>query len=326
MLLPVSGVLAFSVENVDFCDSSGGSFRASLPDCTLMDSAERDRKAPVSGHFGLFSTSLGSQAYLSKNTGWQNCSSSDHATSNRSGMLDKENQYVVLNQAHGSVYSGALFAGAVRRPALRSFRNRELGLGSREIGFHGGTSHTFTDVQGTKGQNLGTTLDLLRHDAGLAFGVYYRVRTIDWFGLSLGLDFASLSGKNRDNLSALYNYSFSNLLFEINARIIFFAPLPSITVFDLYGFSGFSIFTNFLSLKDQTGSKVEPDEFRMLQLALPFGIGISRRIGTRFVAGYELGYRHTAFNMLDGVSPRDTRNDAYLFNTLRFGFVLNPPR
>ncbi|HSV75451.1 MAG TPA: DUF6089 family protein [Bacteroidales bacterium] len=323
---PAFVTLAFTSKNYYLSDPIGCICGSSMTVVEHRNEGELSPFGTITTGFGTAISDLETISYLTYNSIEPKSLAPVAFSDNRIRKTGTENYGMVWDQNMGSIQDDVFFSGAIRRPPQRSLRNQILGLGGREIGFNAGTSHAFTDIQGTKGQNIGNTFDLFLQDPGLALGVYYRVRMVDWFGLSIGVDFATLSGKNTDNLSALYNFSFSNYLLEFNSRIIFFAPLPSITVFDLYGFAGFAMFANFLTLKNQTGSKVEPDEFRLIQFAIPLGIGISRRIGNRFVAGYEIGYRHTAFNMLDGISPRDTRNDAYLFNTLRFGFILNPAR
>jgi|GEM_PF-1563764 hypothetical protein len=317
---------AFTSKNFLLCDPAGCFCQSTLPVFELRNEGELSPREAGTSVFGTIFSDLEPIRHPTVNSFESTLHEPIGVSDNSIRKTGTEISGMVWDQNIASTQDDYFFSGAIRRQPQRSLRNQVMGLGGREIGFNAGTSHAFTDIQGTKGKNIGNTFDLFLQGPGLAFGVYYRLRMVDWFGLSIGVDFATLSGKNTDNLSAIYNFSYSNYLLEFNSRIIFFAPLPSMTVFDLYGFSGFAMFANFLTLKNQTGSKVEPDEFRPLQFAIPLGIGISRRIGNRFVAGYEIGYRHTAFNMLDGISPRDTRNDAYLFSTLRFGFILNPAR
>lgn len=224
--------------------------------------------------------------------------------------------------------SNNLQASGQGKPPLRmSHRDRYFGLGSRELGLNIGTVHAFTDLQGTKGLPFGESLNFQIKNPGIALGLYSRLRMVDWFGLSLGIDFARISGEDNGSMEEYEGYSFENNLLEFNARIAFYAPISSKNVFDIYGFAGLALFNNSLSLMNAEGVPVEPrGEFRNLQPALPFGIGFSWMAGYRVVVGFEAGYRYSAFNYLDGIAPVNTRYDSYLFTNFKIGYILNPPR
>lgn len=206
-----------------------------------------------------------------------------------------------------------------------SHRDRYFGVGSREFGFNLGTAHGFTDLQGSKGLGFGESLQFQVKNPGFTFGVYSKLRMVDWFGLSLGLDYGRINGEEDGTLEAFEGYSFENNLLEFNARLAFFAPLPSVNVFDIYAFAGLALFSNNLNLYDPEGFPVDTEgNFSKIQPAIPFGIGLSGLVGSRVVIGYELGYRYTSFNYLDGVAPFDSRYDGYLFSNIKIGFILKP--
>ena len=217
--------------------------------------------------------------------------------------------------------------GRGRPPLNQSERDQYFGVGGREIGFNFGTAHSFSDLQGNKAFRFSESVKYQLRNPGITMGVYSRIRMVEWFGLSLGFDLARLSGTANSNLAEFEGFSFENNLVEFNARIAFFAPLASRNIFDLYGFAGFALFVNNIILRNADGIETPVSgDFKVLQPALPFGVGLSWVVGHRMVLGYELGYRYTSFNLLDGVAPADTRYDAYLFNTLRIGFILKPNR
>lgn len=217
--------------------------------------------------------------------------------------------------------------GGGRLPLRMSERDRYFGVGSREMGFNLGTAHSFTDIQGSKGLGFGESVNFQVSNPGITIGVYSKFRMVEWFGLSIGFDYARLSGEDQNDLNNYEGYSFENNMIEFNARVAFYAPLATKNEFDIYAFAGLGLFSNNISLKNADGLEVNPSsEFSNLQPAIPFGVGLSWLVGHRMVIGYEMGYRYTAFNMLDGVAPPDTRYDAYLFNTLRIGFILKPRR
>lgn len=217
--------------------------------------------------------------------------------------------------------------GQGRQPLRMSERDRYFGVGSRELGFSVGTAHSFTDLQGSKGLGLGESINFQVNNPGLTVGVYSKFRMVDWFGLSLGLDYARLTGTDDNSLSGFEGYSFENNLVEFNARIAFYAPLATKNSFDIYAFAGLGLFANNLKLLNADGIEEQPiGEFKVLQPAIPFGVGLSWLVGYRTVVGYEFGYRYTAFNLLDGVEPTNTRYDGYLFNAIRIGFIMKPRR
>ncbi len=217
-----------------------------------------------------------------------------------------------------------------RSLSLSRKRGRGL-LNIFEIGILGGTSHSFSDVHRNKYLGLGGTMSSITKDAGTAGGIYFSYRHVDHFGLSVGLTTINISGTavsedaggiNEDDLVA--GFAFKNQIIEANGRLLFYAPIPSQRVFDLFAFVGLSIYYNFLELRDQNQLVTSPtEEFNKLQLALPFGIGASFRVGKSMSVGFESGYRYTPFNYLDGISPPDTRYDAFLLNQVKLGFFLN---
>ncbi|MEE4175876.1 MAG: DUF6089 family protein [Bacteroides sp.] len=212
------------------------------------------------------------------------------------------------------------------KPSLRmSHRDRYFGVGSREFGFNIGTAHGFTDLQGSKGLGFGESLQFQVKNPGFTLGLYTKLRMVDWFGLSLGFDYGRVSGEGDNTLGPYEGYSFENNLVEFNARLAFYAPLASVNIFDIYAFAGLALFSNNLNLYDPEGFTVDTEgSFSKLQPAIPFGIGLSGLVGSRVVIGYELGYRYTSFNYLDGIAPVDTRYDGYLFNNIKIGFILKP--
>jgi opacity protein-like surface antigen len=214
------------------------------------------------------------------------------------------------------------------RASLRpTDRQRYFGVGGRELGFNIGTAHSFNDIQASKGLGFTESVNHIVNYPGLSLGVYYRFRMVEWFGLNLGFDYGRLSGENFNSLSGFEGYSFTNDIFEFNSRIAFYAPLSSRNEFDIYGFAGLALFHNNPKLSDSEGNPVNVSlEYSKIQPAIPFGVGFSWRVNHQLVIGYELGYRYTAFNLLDGAEPLDTRYDAYMFNNLRVGFILKPRR
>ncbi|GEM_PF-1668052 len=212
-----------------------------------------------------------------------------------------------------------------REPLGPSLREEYYGVGSREIGISLGTAHSFVDLTGTKSMGFGDNLDYQFSNIDLAAGLFARFRVNNWFGLNVGLDYARFSGEDTEGL--LENHAFhrfENDVFEASGKMEFFIPMRSATIFDIYGFGGISLFYTNPDLFDQTGTSVAVEaSYSQIQPAIPFGIGISGLVGNRVKIGYELGYRYTVLNSLDGVEIPDTRYDSYLFNALKVSLLLS---
>ncbi len=221
--------------------------------------------------------------------------------------------------------------GDNHRP-LRLSRKKGWGyLGAFKIGITAGTSHSFSDIHRNKYLGYGETISSLWKNAGLNGGIYFNYRHVNHFGLGAGLNLIHISGTahSEDNSSIpaddiVAGFAFENQILEFNGRLMFYVPLATQRIFDIYAFVGLSLYYNFLELRDQNQLVTFPTEdYDKLQMALPLGVGFSFKVGRRFSFGFESGYRYTPFNYLDGISPPDTKYDAFLLNQVKFGFFLN---
>ncbi len=215
--------------------------------------------------------------------------------------------------------------GQRQEPLGTSLREDYYGVGSREIGISFGTAHSFVDLTGTKTMGFGDNLEYQFQNIDFTAGIFGRYRVNNWFGLNVGLDYARFTGENTDGaIEDLSPYRFENDVFEVSGKMEFFIPMRTATVFDIYAFGGISLFYTNPSLFDQDGTSVAVEaSYSQMQPAIPFGIGVSGLVGNRIKIGYELGYRYTVLNSLDGLELPDTRYDSYLFNALKVGFLLS---
>jgi len=204
-------------------------------------------------------------------------------------------------------------------------------LGIFEFGVKGGISQSFTDIQRNKNLGFFEAVKGVFENTGYNAGVYINYRHVNHFGIGAGLNVIGISGlalsPNNEQIGAddvVAGFYFENQIFEFNGRLMFYAPIPTQRVFDVYAFFGLSVFYNILELRDQNQLVRPPTEdFSKLQMALPFGVGVSLRVGRIGSIGFESGYRYTPFNFLDGKSPPDTRYDAFLLNQVKLGIFLN---
>jgi hypothetical protein len=219
-----------------------------------------------------------------------------------------------------------------RHSPIRIFRKRgDRKLGIFEFGIMGGTSHSFSDIQRNKGLGIIESITGLFENTGYSAGLYVNYRHVDHFGLGAGVNVIGLSGygfaENIGFINAgdvVSGFSFENQIYEANGRLMFYAPISSQRVFDLYAFFGLSVFYNMLELRDQNQLVTFPtEEYNKVQMALPFGVGFSVRIAKSFTVGLESGYRYTPFNYLDGVNIPDSRYDAFFLNQFKVGFFFN---
>ena len=229
-----------------------------------------------------------------------------------------------------------------RSPFRPSDRDRFYGMGVWELGVNAGLAHAFTDVSGKIGQeNFPDMGDFILDNASYSFGFFTRNKINEWFGLAFGADMARLAGSNALGYRYVYQatdgppfesmvYSFRNQIAEVSAKMELYTPPLGRQGLQLYGFAGFGAFYTNPMMFDQNGLRVDlqsttsgPTGNRPsgISLALPVGGGITMVTGNYLRIGYEIGYRYTGNNAIDGAFVPETPYDAYLFNTIRIGYV-----
>lgn len=205
-----------------------------------------------------------------------------------------------------------------------SYRDRYFGQSKREVGLNIGTAHAFTDLTGTKNVPLPEALNYQVQNPDLTLGVFARFRIVEWFGLSVALDYARFSGKDQTGEYDEYiDFTFENHVVELGGKVEFFAPMNFGSPFDIYGFSGLSILYNDPKIFDDSEMETNPiQSMNLFQPAIPLGVGFNVRLTPRVKLGYELGYRHLVFNFLEGVFIPDAGYDSYLYGQVKLSYGL----
>ncbi|MFO7977476.1 MAG: hypothetical protein R6U64_02340, partial [Bacteroidales bacterium] len=216
------------------------------------------------------------------------------------------------------------FRNEPRAPVGPSYRDKYFGQSKREVGLNVGTAHAFTDLTGTKNVPLPEALNYQVQNPDITLGVFARFRIVEWFGLSVALDYAKFSGMDQTGEYDDYiNHTFKNQVFELGGKIEFFAPMNFGSPFDVYGFSGLSMLYNDPKVYDAGGLETNPLQSpNIFQPAIPLGIGFNVRLSPRVKLGYELGYRHLIYNYLEGVFIPGTGYDSYFFNQVKVSYGL----
>jgi len=233
-------------------------------------------------------------------------------------------------ESHSSRSSGASASSNNRstrnqaKPPLHtSLRDQYYALGYWEVGLSFGTAHNITDVAQNKGLTLNEFTDYHANNFNFNLGFFTRYVMSEWFALSLGMDYANLTGQAslRENMPENSPYSFTNDIFEFYAKTELFLPALSRSPFDLYGFVGIGLFFSDARVFDIRGRIVELDvDYSQVQPVIPVGIGFSYKLPNGLRIGYEFGWRNTIFHYLDGVKMTRDNYDNYFFNSLKISY------
>jgi hypothetical protein len=208
-------------------------------------------------------------------------------------------------------------------PLQTSLRDQYYATGIWEVGFSLGTAHTITDISGNKGLELNEFADYHTNNYNLKLGFFTRYIMNEWFALSLGMDYANLSGQVPfgENIPENLPFRFTNDIFEFYAKTELMLPLLARSPFDLYGFVGIGLFFSDARVFDVRDRIVESDvDYSQVQPVIPMGMGFSYKLPNGLRLGYEFGWRNTIFHYLDGVRMTPDNYDNYFFNSLKISY------
>lgn len=198
-----------------------------------------------------------------------------------------------------------------------------------EFGINLGSGNSLTDIGGTKEKAQPLFLDVQFSKTTLSPGFFLRYRIKPYFAVSGGFDYIKLSGD--DKLSPVgsgrYNRgkSFKNNVFELNAKTEFYAaPFTNNSPLDFYAFVGIGgIFHNPKLNDDKIDiyDSVNVD-YSKLQPIIPIGLGFKFKFDY-FIIGYEVGWRKTYTDYLDGFTrPFSKGNDSYFVNSIKLSWYM----
>jgi hypothetical protein len=233
-------------------------------------------------------------------------------------------------QSYSSRSSGASASSsnqAVRNqpkpPLHTSLRDQYYALGVWEIGLSVGTAHPITDIAENKGLGFNEFADYHTNNFNFKLGFFTRYIMNEWFALSLGMDYANLSGQVPfgENLPENVPFRFTNDIFEFYAKTELMLPALSRSPFDLYGFVGIGLFFSDARVFDNRDRIVESEvDYSQVQPVIPMGLGFSYTLPNGLRLGYEFGWRNTIFHYLDGVKRTRDNYDNYFFNSLKISY------
>jgi hypothetical protein len=206
-------------------------------------------------------------------------------------------------------------------------------VNSWAFGFGVGPSNSLTDIGGAD-ESRPFFLDMQLAHTRLNYSLFGRYKFTNhwtasgWFTMG-NLSASDVNSKSR--IKANRGFSFSNRLFELSLRPEYNFPYKIIrkkytgylTTFDYYLFSGLNLFyhnPNFTS--SQPVSDEYTTGYKKVQLAIPFGAGCYFSFPNRMKLGFDLGFRKSFFDHLDGITrPGSKASDYYMFSTINLSYT-----
>lgn len=203
-----------------------------------------------------------------------------------------------------------------------------------------GVANSMTDIAPSEPNTQPSVTEFYSRAFSPAIMVHTRYRFNRAFSLKSNLGVSMLRGNDRwsENLDVVNRgKSFSNNIFESSFLAELYMPKPKRRVkadfgkgrMDLFLFAGLSLFYNSPEVKgpiidDFDESLMNADFlYNNLQLGIPLGAGIQWTLANKWVLGFDLNFRYTFFDYLDGLTrPYSTRNDFYFSTNFNLGYIL----
>lgn len=200
-----------------------------------------------------------------------------------------------------------------------------------DVGISIGTAHSLADIGGTRDASRILFLDAQWKATGLHYGAFARYRFSDIFALNAGFNYGHIGGADSlsPETSSRYNRAryFDNDIYEIALKTEFYLPKRVLNIpIDLYVYTGIIAFYHNPSLSHNVFGPIEiEDDFNLLQPAIPFGFGFHYTTESNFKIGFNVGWRKTFTDHLDGEAPRaGPAKDWYFFNAINLGYYFSP--
>ena len=222
--------------------------------------------------------------------------------------------------------------GGTRRPLTPSRRMLAMRQMGWEIGGNLGTSHSLTDVSGSSVDQRPSFLNTQWSTTSLNIGAFGRYRFHEYFAGKASLNYGRVHGADSLAEGRSRNFYFDNNIIELAAVFEVFVPVGSPNFpFDFYGFFGLAGFYHNpnLTVPDPPPHDFYEDEmtFSNFQPAIPMGVGFSYQLTRDWKIGYEVGWRKTFFDFLDGFTrPWSRGSDSYYFATVKVSYQLPQSR
>ncbi len=213
--------------------------------------------------------------------------------------------------------------GGSRRPLTLTRRQMAMQQFGWEIGGNFGSSYSLTDASGTSIDRRASFLNTQWSTMSVNAGVFGRYKFHELYAIKASFNYGRVHGA--DSIAGrARNFFFHNNIFELAVLYEVYIPKRSpLFPFNFYGFVGMAAFYHYPSL---TVPEPPPfdftwDEYNKIQPAIPIGFGFNYSVTREFKIGYEIGWRKTFFDYLDGFTrPWSRGSDSYYFGTVKLSY------
>lgn len=211
--------------------------------------------------------------------------------------------------------------GKPRKPLFPSRRSQALERTGWDFGISIGAANSLTDIGGGADESRPLFLDAQIKTTSLSAGAFARYQFSPLLALKTAVGYVHIHGA--DSLSPVgssrYNrdFYFENEIFELALTAEVYLPkVVSYSPLDIYGFAGIGMFYHNPQLTVPNPYIFVKDDYSLLQPVIPMGAGVSYTFFKRYRIGYEITWRKTFTDYLDGFTrPASKGNDSYFFNT-----------
>lgn len=215
--------------------------------------------------------------------------------------------------------------GGTRRPIAPSRRSLAIQRLGWEVGGNIGTSYSLTDVSGLSIDQRPSFLNTQWSTLSLNVAATGRYRFHELFAVSAAFNYGRMSGA--DSIAGrARGFYFDNNVVELAVMYEVYVPMstPNFPL-SVYGFLGLAAFYHNpnLTVPDPAPNDFTWDEYSNFQPAIPMGLGFNYAVTREIKIGYEVGWRKTFFDYLDGFTrPWSKGSDSYYFGSLTFTYFL----
>ena len=215
-----------------------------------------------------------------------------------------------------------------RRPIQVSRRVIAMQTRGFDYGVNLGTSNSLTDIGGTRHAARPLFIDTQWRTTSINAGMFARYRINGLFAINATFNYGRIGGADSLSgpLSSRYerDFYFTNNIFEFAVTGEVYPPVEFLQdVVKFYGFLGVSVFYHNPNLTTSNPELFEPDRIGKFQPAIPLGIGGHHTFPSNWRIGYEIGWRKTFFDYLDGFTrPASRANDSYFFGQVRVSYFV----
>jgi len=214
--------------------------------------------------------------------------------------------------------------GGTRRPLQLSRRDIWLMRYGWDIGFNIGTSHSLTDASGTSIDQKFSFLNTQWSTTSINAGLFGRYKFHEFFAVRAEFNYGKIHGADSLAAGRTRNFYFSNDILEFAVVGEVYAPKPYIGFpFDFYAYLGLAGFYHNPDLTVPDPENYEFADYSLFQPAIPMGLGGYYILSNDFRIGFEVGWRKTFFDYLDGFTrPWSRGNDSYYFTQIKFSYFI----